>query len=151
VRLLSRIFCCAFHVYTVPGVNMDTDLLPSSHDTHPTDIPGLDQLSHWLRNDEYFGYATLFCLIFITTFRTSFFLSLSLMRSSTGNSLCLFFSSSFYLPGNYLTRSSTRPSLLHTDHTLWIYLWSVDWCIHLILGSFIRRYRRLLLITYIPP
>ncbi|KIJ70289.1 hypothetical protein HYDPIDRAFT_53936, partial [Hydnomerulius pinastri MD-312] len=29
---------------------------------------GLDQLSHWLRNDEYFGYAVLFCLIFITTF-----------------------------------------------------------------------------------
>ncbi|KAN0097743.1 hypothetical protein V8E55_002189 [Tylopilus felleus] len=29
---------------------------------------GLDQLSHWLRNDEYFGFAVLFCLIFITTF-----------------------------------------------------------------------------------
>ncbi|KAF9246960.1 hypothetical protein BU15DRAFT_38729 [Melanogaster broomeanus] len=29
---------------------------------------GLDQLSHWLRKDEYFGYAVLFCLIFITTF-----------------------------------------------------------------------------------
>jgi len=29
---------------------------------------GLDQLSHWLRNDEYFGYGVLFCLIFITTF-----------------------------------------------------------------------------------
>ncbi|KAL4076030.1 hypothetical protein V8B97DRAFT_81876 [Scleroderma yunnanense] len=29
---------------------------------------GLDQLSHWLRNGEYFGYAMLFCLIFITTF-----------------------------------------------------------------------------------
>jgi len=29
---------------------------------------GLDQLSHWLRNDEYFGYTVLFCLIFVTTF-----------------------------------------------------------------------------------
>ncbi|KAI9574974.1 hypothetical protein HD554DRAFT_2051493 [Boletus coccyginus] len=29
---------------------------------------GLDQLSHWLRNDEFFGFAVLFCLIFITTF-----------------------------------------------------------------------------------
>ncbi|OJA20883.1 hypothetical protein AZE42_00887 [Rhizopogon vesiculosus] len=29
---------------------------------------GLDQLSHWLRSDEHFGYAVLFCLIFITTF-----------------------------------------------------------------------------------
>lgn len=29
---------------------------------------GLDNLSHWLRNDEHFGYAVLFCLIFITTF-----------------------------------------------------------------------------------
>ncbi|KAG0705495.1 hypothetical protein DFH29DRAFT_906824 [Suillus ampliporus] len=29
---------------------------------------GLDHLSHWLRNDEHFGYAVLFCLIFITTF-----------------------------------------------------------------------------------
>ncbi|KAG8218367.1 hypothetical protein J3R82DRAFT_3987 [Butyriboletus roseoflavus] len=29
---------------------------------------GLDKLSHWLRNDEYFGFAVLFCLIFITTF-----------------------------------------------------------------------------------
>ncbi|KAJ8595335.1 hypothetical protein M405DRAFT_849775 [Rhizopogon salebrosus TDB-379] len=29
---------------------------------------GLDQLSHWLRNDEHYGYAVLFCLIFITTF-----------------------------------------------------------------------------------
>ncbi|KAG2369979.1 hypothetical protein BDR07DRAFT_1387476 [Suillus spraguei] len=29
---------------------------------------GLDHLSHWLRNDKQFGYAVLFCLIFITTF-----------------------------------------------------------------------------------
>ncbi|KAH7919864.1 hypothetical protein BV22DRAFT_1040518 [Leucogyrophana mollusca] len=28
---------------------------------------GLDRLSHWLRKDEYFGYAVLFCLIFLTT------------------------------------------------------------------------------------
>ncbi|KAG1820357.1 uncharacterized protein BJ212DRAFT_1266272 [Suillus subaureus] len=31
-------------------------------------LDGLDHLSHWLRNDKYFGYAVLFCLIFITTF-----------------------------------------------------------------------------------
>lgn len=31
-------------------------------------LDGLDHLSHWLRNDQYFGYAVLFCLIFITTF-----------------------------------------------------------------------------------
>jgi uncharacterized membrane protein YdjX (TVP38/TMEM64 family) len=31
-------------------------------------LDGLDHLSHWLRNDEHFGYAVLFCLIFITTF-----------------------------------------------------------------------------------
>ena len=37
----------------------------------PRSNQGLDQLSHWLRNDEYFGFAVLFCLIFITTFRTS--------------------------------------------------------------------------------
>ncbi|EPQ59565.1 hypothetical protein GLOTRDRAFT_55687 [Gloeophyllum trabeum ATCC 11539] len=29
---------------------------------------GLDELSHWLREDEYFGYAVLFFLIFLTTF-----------------------------------------------------------------------------------
>ncbi|KZT26948.1 hypothetical protein NEOLEDRAFT_1061648 [Neolentinus lepideus HHB14362 ss-1] len=29
---------------------------------------GLDELSHWLRTDEYFGYAVLFFLIFLTTF-----------------------------------------------------------------------------------
>ena len=63
--------------------------------TRPAKFAGLDQLSHWLRNDEYFGYATLFCLIFITTFRTSFF-PLSQMRSSTGNSL-YHFSFSFLL------------------------------------------------------
>lgn len=28
----------------------------------------LDRLSHWLRQDVYFGYAVLFCLIFLTTF-----------------------------------------------------------------------------------
>lgn len=31
-------------------------------------LDGLDHLSYWLRNDEHFGYAVLFCLIFITTF-----------------------------------------------------------------------------------
>lgn len=31
-------------------------------------LDGLDHLSHWLRNDEHFGYVVLFCLIFITTF-----------------------------------------------------------------------------------
>ncbi|KAG2158837.1 uncharacterized protein EDB93DRAFT_1116580 [Suillus bovinus] len=31
-------------------------------------LDGLEYLSHWLRNDEHFGYAVLFCLIFITTF-----------------------------------------------------------------------------------
>lgn len=29
---------------------------------------GLDHLSHWLRKDEHYGYAVLFCLIFLTTF-----------------------------------------------------------------------------------
>ena len=32
---------------------------------------GLDELSHWLRIDEQFGYAVLFALIFLTTFRKS--------------------------------------------------------------------------------
>ncbi|KAH7887926.1 hypothetical protein F5I97DRAFT_926768 [Phlebopus sp. FC_14] len=31
-------------------------------------LDGLDQLARWLRSDEYFGYAVLFGLIFITTF-----------------------------------------------------------------------------------
>lgn len=30
---------------------------------------GLDELSHWLRADEQFGYAALFLLIFLTTIR----------------------------------------------------------------------------------
>ena len=30
---------------------------------------GLDELSHWLREDKQFGYAVLFALIFLTTFR----------------------------------------------------------------------------------
>lgn len=32
---------------------------------------GLDNLSHWLKSDEYVGYAAIFMLIFITTFRES--------------------------------------------------------------------------------
>jgi hypothetical protein len=32
--------------------------------------PALDDLSRWLRRDEDFGHAVLFCLIFLTTFRT---------------------------------------------------------------------------------
>jgi hypothetical protein len=34
---------------------------------------GLDELSHWLRIDKQFGYAVLFALIFLTTFRESFY------------------------------------------------------------------------------
>ena len=30
----------------------------------------LDELSTWLRADEFFGYAVLFCMIFLTTIRT---------------------------------------------------------------------------------
>lgn len=36
---------------------------------------GLDELSHWLRIDEQFGYAVLFALIFLTTFRKSSYIS----------------------------------------------------------------------------
>lgn len=32
-------------------------------------FPALDELSNWLKSDEYIGYASMFMLIFLTTFR----------------------------------------------------------------------------------
>lgn len=33
---------------------------------------GLDDLSHWLQSDLYLGYAVIFLLVFVTTFREYF-------------------------------------------------------------------------------
>jgi hypothetical protein len=63
-----------------------------THRTRPENLayidfvhnPGLDELSHWLRIDKQFGYAVLFALIFLTTFRKSY-VRWQLMRAMTYN------------------------------------------------------------------
>ena len=40
-----------------------------SHRIHCAIMTGLDELSRWLKSDTYLGYAVIFTLIFVTTFR----------------------------------------------------------------------------------
>lgn len=91
---------CAFFPLLVPIFNL------------PRSNQGLDQLSHWLRNDEYFGFAVLFGLIFITTFRK--YISTYLICLFTAHFLCHWFPSP---TGFYLLRclsTSTAPLPLYS-------------------------------------
>lgn len=50
---------------------MRTVLSTSVSSSGLTHLPyaGLDALSHWLQSDLYLGYAVIFLLVFVTTFR----------------------------------------------------------------------------------
>lgn len=95
---------------------------------------GLDRLSYWLRNDEHFGYAVLFCLIFITTFRMfrSYFI---LGQKFT------------YMCRCFSHFNSPSPTVFHADHIIGIYVWAVDRRCYLVLCCALWCYRRVLAIT----
>ena len=78
----------------------------------------LDYLSSWLRSDEQFGYAVLFFLIFLTTFRTHsrFLVAPSLIRKN----------------------HSSSSSLLDANHPLRIHIRSMDGCRYFLFGSLVR-------------
>lgn len=93
---------------------------------------GLDTLSHWLQSDPYLGYAVIFSLIFVTTFRKC---------------VLRFFIQSGLNP----ITSSSRPSVFHTRYTIWLYVWPLDRCYNLLFRVPPWSARCILAISYLLP